>query len=65
MATVFDIIRQYPEAPIYHYGNYDQRAIGKLGEKYKTEIGCIKDRLVNINTYVYGKIYFPGTSLVL
>jgi predicted RecB family nuclease len=54
-----DIIRQYPGAPIYHYGNYDWRAISKLGEKYKTDICFVKDHLVNINACIYGKIYFP------
>jgi hypothetical protein len=55
-------INEYPEAPIYHYGNYELRAINELSRKYSTDVEAIKKRLVNINSYIYGKIYFPVLS---
>jgi predicted RecB family nuclease len=55
-------IRQYPHAPIYHYGHYDQKAIEMLARRYDTNIDFLKRRLCNLTTYIYGKIYFPTTS---
>lgn len=52
-------LNEYSEAPIYHYGNYEAKAIDKLTKKYSTSSEKIKQRLININTYIYGKIYFP------
>ena len=58
-------IQRYPEAPIYHYGSYETRAIEQLGRRYKTPIDGIMTRLVNINTSIYGKLYFPVRSNTL
>jgi len=55
-------IKEYPEAPIYHYGSYELRAIEKLGNRYKADIQSIKNRLFNINSCIYGKVYFPVTA---
>ena len=61
-----EIVTQYPDAPIYHYGDYESRAINKLARRYESnlsvDIESIKNRLVNINTYIYGRIYFPVYS---
>jgi predicted RecB family nuclease len=61
-----EIVNQYPDAPIYHYGDYESRAINKLAKRYEShlsvDIESIKNRLVNINTYIYGRIYFPVYS---
>jgi predicted RecB family nuclease len=57
-----NIINKYPNSSIYHYGSYELKAISKLGHRYKTDITSIKNRLVNINTYIYGKVYFPLRS---
>ena len=59
---VIEKIDQYPGAPIYHYGSYDSKAIDQLGKCYETDIQRIKDRLVNINGFIYGKVYFPLKS---
>ena len=53
---------QYPNASIYHYGSYEPRAIAKLARRYETDGESLKSRLVNINTYIYGKVYFPVHS---
>ena len=55
-------VRQYPNAPIYHYGSYEPRSITKLAEQYNTDIENFKNHLVNVNRYIYGKIYFPVRS---
>jgi predicted RecB family nuclease len=52
----------YSDAPIYHYGSYEPKALSKLAKRYDTDIDNIKNRLININTYIYGKIYFPVRS---
>ena len=53
---------EYPEAPIYHYGSYEPRAIEQLTARYKTNCETLKKRLVNINAFIYGKVYFPVRS---
>ena len=55
-------ISQYPSAPIYHYGSYEPRAIEKLASRYVTNVKDLKNSLVNVNTHVYGKVYFPVCS---
>ena len=55
-------INLYPDAPIYHYGSYESKAIDQLGKRYGIDIRRIKDRFVNINGFIYGKVYFPLRS---
>ncbi|MBN1579974.1 MAG: IS66 family transposase [Anaerolineae bacterium] len=55
-------VDQYPDAPIYHYGSYESRAVAKLTRRYKTDSETLKSRLVNVNTHIYGKVYFPVRS---
>lgn len=43
------IIDQYPDAPIYHYGSYDLRAIKILDKRYETDNQVLIDRLINVN----------------
>ena len=52
----------YPDAPVYHYGRYDPRAISTLAKRYHTDCENFARRLVNLNTCVYGKVYFPVRS---
>jgi len=53
---------QYPNAPIYHYGSFELKVISKLAGRYETDNESIKNRLVNVNKYIYGRIYFPTRS---
>ena len=55
-------VNEYPNAPIYHYGSYEPRALAKLAGRYEASNEGLKDRLVNVNSYVYGKVYFPVRS---
>ncbi len=57
-----EILGKYAECPIYHYGNYDAKAIATLGRRYETETEEILKRLVNVNDYIYAKVYFPLRS---
>ena len=57
-----DKATQYPNAPIYHYGSYEPRAISTLARRYQTDAENLSKRLVNVNGYIYGKVYFPVRS---
>ncbi|WP_298349151.1 IS66 family transposase [Runella sp.] len=59
---VVHLIDSYPESPIYHYGTFEPSAFEKLAKKHQTNIESIKKRFVNINSFIYGKIYFPTYS---
>lgn len=61
-AKALEKINEHPEAPIYHYGSYEPRAIDGLGQKYQTDCEALKNRLVNLNASIYGKVYFPTRS---
>ncbi len=52
----------YPDAPLYHYGQYEARAIRVLLKRYQPAADALLERLVNLNAYVYGKVYFPVRS---
>ncbi len=55
-------LNEYPEAPIYHYGSYELKVFDELQKKYPIDCGVFQTCLKNINSYVYGKIYFPTFS---
>ena len=55
-------VAQYPDAPIYHYGSYEPRAIATLAKRYETDAESVTKRLVNVNKHIYGKVYFPVRS---
>jgi len=57
-----DIVAQYPNTPIYHYGSYELRAIKTLAKRYETSSQEIITRLVNVNKQIYAKVYFPVYS---
>ncbi|MGE5374518.1 MAG: TM0106 family RecB-like putative nuclease, partial [Bacteroidota bacterium] len=52
----------YPDAPIYHFGSYEPKAIRLLSKRNSTDTDWLKKRLININSYVFGKVYFPVRS---
>ena len=55
-------LETYPEAPIYHYGQYEARAVAVLAKRHQRTADALLGRLINLNTYVYGKVYFPIRS---
>ena len=54
-----DTVTQYHEAPLYHYGSYEPRALETLARRYPSDVASLRKRLVNVNSYIYGKVYFP------
>jgi predicted RecB family nuclease len=61
-AQVLEKIREYRGAPIYHYGAYERRALEKANKKYQLQAEEVACRLVNVSSWVYGRIYFPVRS---
>jgi predicted RecB family nuclease len=55
-------VQQYPEAPIYHYGSYEPRAVVTLAKRYHMDAESVRMRLVNVHRCLYGKVYFPVHS---
>jgi len=55
-------LNDYPDAPLYHYGNYESKAIDILGKRYNTNVVYLQNRLINIVNSIFGKIYFPVYS---
>ncbi len=51
-AEALEKINGYPEAPIYHYGSYEPRAIDGLAQKYQTDCEALKNRFVNLNASI-------------
>ncbi len=56
------VIGQYGHCPLFHYGSFENKAILTLGERYGTPTKAILERLLNINSCIYGKLYFPVYS---
>jgi len=56
------VIEQHGNCLLFHYGSFENKAILKLGERYGTPTKTIIERLLNVNTCIYGKIYFPVYS---
>jgi hypothetical protein len=50
-----------PRLPVYHYGSYEKKAFATLAKRHGSG-GGMSDRLVNVASCVYGKVYFPVLS---
>ncbi|MCX7207376.1 MAG: IS66 family transposase [Proteobacteria bacterium] len=61
-AKMIILLNCHPTSPIFHYGNFERVVITKLGKTYDTPIDTILTRLFNVNTCIFGKIYFPVRS---
>jgi predicted RecB family nuclease len=57
--SFLQIIDCYPDAPLFHYGNYENKVIKELGGRYETDVDNVLGRLCNLNSYIFGRIYFP------
>lgn len=64
-ADFIEKANEYPDAPIYHYGGYDSKAIHQLKNRYGKDSETVEERLINVNSFIYGKIYFPARSNAL
>ncbi|HEY3969145.1 MAG TPA: IS66 family transposase [Planctomycetaceae bacterium] len=57
-----DIVEQYDDAPVFHYGSYEPRAFIRAGKRHGVNASTLVRRLVNVNSAVFGKVYFPARS---
>ena len=65
---LLDLVERFPEAPIYHYGSYEAKALQRIGKKWGGVFGkrvkTTAERLVNLlgylRTHVYPPIYGNG-----
>jgi predicted RecB family nuclease len=64
-AALLRIAEKYPEAPIYHYGSYESKGLEHAAKKYGLAVDMVKKRLANVNSFIFGKIYFPTRSNTL
>ena len=56
-------INAFPSGtPVLHYGSYEQRAFQKAKDSHGIKCDAVIERLVNVNSMIYGKIYFPTRS---
>jgi predicted RecB family nuclease len=60
-SALVERLEAFPDAPIYHYGSYEKKAFTTLAKRHGRGSG-LADRLVNVASSVYGKVYFPVRS---
>ena len=60
-ASLIERLAVFPDSPVYHYGSYEKKAFATLAKRHGTG-GGFSDRLVNVASSVYGKVYFPVRS---
>lgn len=51
----------FPDSRVYHYGSYEKKAFATLAKRHGSG-GGLSDRLINVASSVYGKVYFPVRS---
>jgi predicted RecB family nuclease len=54
-------LETFPDAPVYHYGGYERKAFRTLAKRHGGG-GHSAERLINLASCVYGKVYFPVRS---
>ena len=57
-----DLAANFPNAPIYHYGSYEPHALQHASKKHRLDCKAFIQRLVNVNSLIFGKVYFPTRS---
>ncbi|MBS1904880.1 MAG: IS66 family transposase [Bacteroidetes bacterium] len=60
---LLSLLHQYPDAPIYHYGSYESKALRSvlkaLGKSYQQQWALLEPRLVNLLGYLRTHVYPP------
>jgi predicted RecB family nuclease len=62
--TFLRIAEEHP-GPIYHYGSYEPKGLERIAKKYNLACDQIKRRLINVNSFIFGKVYFLTRSNTL
>jgi predicted RecB family nuclease len=52
----------FGDAPIFHYGSYESKSLRRISKRYGLDLARIEERLVNLNEFIFGKVYFPSRS---
>jgi predicted RecB family nuclease len=60
-SALVDRLEAFPDAPVFHYGSYEKKAFTTLVKRHGKGSG-LEDRLVNVASFVYGRVYFPVRS---
>jgi predicted RecB family nuclease len=60
-SALIERLAAFPNSPIYHYGSYERKAFATLTKRHSSG-GGFSDRLVNVASSIYGKVYFPVRS---
>ena len=60
-SALIERLAAFPDSPVYHYGSYEKKAFATLAKRHGSG-GGLSDRLVNVASFVYGKVYFPVRS---
>jgi predicted RecB family nuclease len=60
-SSLVERLDAFPDAPVYHYGSYERKAFTTLAKRHGKG-GGLADRLVNVASSLYGKVYFPVRS---
>jgi predicted RecB family nuclease len=63
--AMLQIALDYPGAPIYHYGSFEPRGLDRIAKRLGLAWETVRSRLVNVNSLVFGKVYFPARSNTL
>jgi hypothetical protein len=60
-SSLVERLDAFADAPVYHYGSYERKAFTTLAKRHGKG-GGLADRLVNVASSLYGKVYFPVRS---
>ncbi len=60
--SVVNRLTAFSQSPVYHYGSFELSVFEKLARRYQIDINQLKKRFVNINSFIFGKVYFPAYS---
>jgi len=53
--SLFNLLHQYPDAPVYHYGSYESKALKQVVKQWT----AIEQRMVNLLGYLRTHVYPP------
>jgi hypothetical protein len=62
-SALVERLEAFPDAPLYHYGSYEKKAFTTLARRHGTG-GGLAARLVNVASYVHGKVRTDSASFL-
>lgn len=61
----FNFIKEYPDAPIYHYGNYEKTHLKQVGKKYGVDVKHITKNMIDVLQVLKKSVALPTISMSL